>query len=76
MTGTATEIADQMQAWFEAEACDGFTIMFPYLPRGLDDFVNQVVPELQRRDIFRKVYAGKTLRENLGLSRPPNQHFD
>jgi alkanesulfonate monooxygenase len=49
--------------------------MFPYLPGGLDDFVERVVPELQRRGLFRREYAGKTLRENLGLARPANRFF-
>ena len=74
--GTASSIADEMQHWLEAEGSDGFNIMFPYLPGGLDDFVNKVVPELQRRGIFRKEYQGKTLRENLGLPRPKNQFFE
>jgi FMN-dependent oxidoreductase (nitrilotriacetate monooxygenase family) len=75
MVGTPTTIADQMQQWLEEEACDGFNIMFPYLPAGLDDFVDRVVPELQRRGIFRTEYEGKTLRENLDLPRPKNQFF-
>ena len=49
--------------------------MFPYLPEGLDDFVDRVVPELQRRGIFRSEYEGTTLRENLGLPRPANRNF-
>jgi len=49
--------------------------MFPYVPGGLDDFVDKVVPELQRRDLFRREYEGKTLRENLGLPRPNNRFF-
>ena len=65
-----------MQEWLEAEACDGFTVMFPYVPAGLDDFVDHVVPELQRRNILRRTYTGGTLRENLGLPRPPNQFLD
>jgi len=73
--GTAQTIADEMEAWLEGEACDGFTVMFPYLPMGLEDFVNKVVPELQRRGILRREYEGKTLRENLGLARPENQFF-
>ena len=73
--GTPTMIADQMEEWLAAEACDGFNIMFPYLPGGLDDFVDRVVPELQRRSLFRREYEGRTLRENLGLPRPPNQFF-
>ena len=75
MVGTPQTIADTMQEWLESEASDGFNVMFPYLPEGLDDFVNRVVPELQRRGIFRKEYEGRTLRENLGLPRPKNQFF-
>jgi alkanesulfonate monooxygenase len=73
--GTPVTIADAMEEWLVTEACDGFNIMFPYLPGGLNDFVNKVVPELQRRGIFRREYEGKTLRENLGLPRPKNQFF-
>jgi alkanesulfonate monooxygenase SsuD/methylene tetrahydromethanopterin reductase-like flavin-dependent oxidoreductase (luciferase family) len=75
MVGTAQTIADEMQAWLEADAADGFTVMFPYLPGGLEDFCQKVVPELQRRGLFRRAYEGKTLRENLGLPRPTNQFF-
>ena len=75
MAGTPAEIADEMQEWLEGEACDGFNVMFPYVPAGLDDFVDLVVPELQRRGIFRREYEGKTLRENLGLPRPANRFF-
>src|SRR6266545_8029500 len=75
MIGTAQTIADEMQHWLEADAADGFTVMFPYLPGGLDDFCDKVVPELQRRGIFRREYEGKTLRENLGLPRPKNRFF-
>jgi alkanesulfonate monooxygenase len=75
MVGTPASIADEMEEWLTTEACDGFTIMFPYLPGGLDDFVARVVPELQRRGLFRTEYEGKTLRENLGLARPPNRFF-
>jgi alkanesulfonate monooxygenase len=74
--GTPVMIADQMEEWMFSEACDGFNVMFPYLPGGLDDFVNRVVPELQRRGLFRREYEGKTLRENLGLPRPSNQFFE
>ncbi|WP_445488660.1 LLM class flavin-dependent oxidoreductase [Rhodopseudomonas sp. RCAM05734] len=73
--GTPTTIADQMQEWLETEASDGFNIMFPYLPEGLNDFVDKVIPELQRRGIFRTEYEGTTLRENLGLPRPENRFF-
>jgi FMN-dependent oxidoreductase (nitrilotriacetate monooxygenase family) len=75
MIGTPAMIADQMQEWLETRACDGFNVMFPYLPGGLDDFVDQVVPELQRRGLFRRAYEGTTLRENLGLPRPENRFF-
>jgi FMN-dependent oxidoreductase (nitrilotriacetate monooxygenase family) len=75
MVGTAETIADEMEEWLETEGSDGFTIMFPYLPGGLDDFCQQVVPELQRRGLFRREYEGKTLRENLGLPRPANRFF-
>jgi FMN-dependent oxidoreductase (nitrilotriacetate monooxygenase family) len=73
--GTPQSIADAMEEWLETSASDGFNVMFPYLPGGLDDFVNQVVPELQRRGIFRREYEGQTLRENLGLPRPSNRFF-
>ena len=76
MVGTPKTIADQMEEWLETGASDGFNIMFPYLPEGLDDFVEQVVPELQRRGLFRKEYEGTTLRENLGLPRPGNRFFE
>ena len=76
MVGTPTMIADQMEAWLAADACDGFNVMFPFLPAGLDDFVDKVVPELQRRGLFRREYEGATLRENLGLQRPENRFFE
>jgi FMN-dependent oxidoreductase (nitrilotriacetate monooxygenase family) len=76
MIGTAKTIADEMEEWIETGASDGFTIMFPYLPGGLDDFVDGVVPELQRRGLFRREYEGATLRENLGLPRPGNRFFE
>lgn len=74
--GTPSAIADQMEEWLLADACDGFNIMFSHLPGGLDDFVDLVVPELQRRRRFRTRYEGTTLRENLGLPRPRNRFFD
>ncbi len=76
MVGTPEMIADQMEEWLYSDACDGFNIMFPWVPGGLDDFVDQVVPELQRRNLFRREYEGKTLRENLGLPRPENRFFE
>jgi alkanesulfonate monooxygenase len=74
--GSPADVADYMQNWFESHACDGFNIMPPYLPGGLKDFVDLVVPELQRRGLFRREYEGATLRENLGLRRPPNRHTE
>jgi FMN-dependent oxidoreductase (nitrilotriacetate monooxygenase family) len=76
MVGTPATIADQMEEWLASEGSDGFNVMFPYLPAGLDDFVDRVVPELQRRGLFRREYEGATLRENLGLPRPQNRFFD
>ena len=73
--GTAAMIADEMQHWLETEGCDGFNVMFPTVPAGLHEFVDHVVPELQRRGIFRRAYEGKTLRDHLGLARPANRFF-
>lgn len=71
--GTPTQIADQLEEWFLNNAADGFNIMPPFLPGGLEEFVDLVIPELQQRGLFRTEYEGRTLRENLGLSRPQNQ---
>ena len=68
--GTPQAIADELEAWFRGGAADGFNIMPPMLPGSLDDFVELVIPELQRRGLFRTEYEGRTLRENLGLPRP------
>lgn len=68
--GTPADVADVMQHWFETGACDGFMMQFHSLPRGLEEFVRGVVPELQRRGLFRKDYDGPTLRHHLGLERP------
>lgn len=76
MIGTPQMIADQMEQWLVEAGSDGFNVMFPYLPGGLDDFVDKVVPELQARGIFRREYEGRTLRENLGLPRPGNRYFE
>ncbi|MGH6860384.1 MAG: LLM class flavin-dependent oxidoreductase [Phyllobacterium sp.] len=74
--GTVESIANDMQRWLEEAASDGFTVVFPYLPQGLDDVVERLVPELQSRGIFRKEYEGNTLREHLCLPRPANRFFD
>lgn len=74
LIGTPSQIVDQLQEWFENDAADGFNILPPTTPVSLDDFVDLVVPELQRRGLFRTEYEGTTLRENLGLQRPENQY--
>jgi N-acetyl-S-(2-succino)cysteine monooxygenase len=72
--GSPVTVADYMEEWFRNDGCDGFNIMPPFLPGGLDDFVELVIPELQRRGLFRREYEGKTLRENLGLKRPESRY--
>ncbi|WP_040694170.1 LLM class flavin-dependent oxidoreductase [Nocardia vinacea] len=66
--GTPTDIADELQSWFENGAADGFNIMPPYLPGGLEDFVDRVVPILQERGLFRTDYTATTLRGHYGLA--------
>ena len=66
--GTPTRIADTLQEWFEAGLADGFMIQPAYFPGAFDDFVDLVVPELQRRGLFRQEYAGATLRDHLRQS--------
>jgi alkanesulfonate monooxygenase len=72
--GTPLQIADQMEEWFLAGAVDGFLIQPAVLPTGLDEFAGTVIPELQRRGLFRTEYEGPTLRDNLGLHRPAGRH--
>lgn len=72
LKGDATHVADVMEAWYRGGACDGFIISMPVLPRSLRDFTSLVVPELQRRGLFRTEYEGATLRGNLGLPIPPD----
>jgi N-acetyl-S-(2-succino)cysteine monooxygenase len=71
--GTAADIADALEEWYRGGAADGFNIMPQVLPAGLNEFCEGVVPELQRRGLFRKAYEGRTLRENLGLAKPSNR---
>jgi len=68
--GSAKTVADQLEQWFVEEGADGFNVVPPLLPGGFEDFVTGVVPELQRRGLFRTQYEGRTLRENMGLPRP------
>ena len=70
MVGTPEQIADQMEHWFCNEGADGFNLMPPSLPGGIEDFVEQVVPLLQQRGLFRRDYEGTTLRDHLKLARP------
>lgn len=70
VVGTPVQIADQLQQWFAQGAADGFNIMAPWFPGGLDDFIELVLPELRRRGLFRNDYQGSTLREHLGLRKP------
>jgi FMN-dependent oxidoreductase (nitrilotriacetate monooxygenase family) len=72
--GTAQEMVDDMEAWMDAGAADGFMMTFNQLPGDLDDFVDQVIPEMQRRGRYRTEYEGTTLREHLGLARPANRY--
>lgn len=71
--GTPVQVADQLEEWFTQEGADGFNIAPTLMPQGLHEFVDHVVPELQRRGLFRTEYEGRTLRENLGLARPANR---
>jgi FMN-dependent oxidoreductase (nitrilotriacetate monooxygenase family) len=72
--GTPSQVADEMEHWFKDGAADGFNVMPAYLPGSLKDFVDGVIPELQRRGLFRTEYESTTLRGNLGLPRPVNRH--
>lgn len=72
--GTPVQVADAIQEWFDGGAADGFNIMPPVLPSGLEAFVDHVVPILQERGLFRTEYTGRTLREHYGLARPENRY--
>ncbi|MFN3279843.1 MAG: LLM class flavin-dependent oxidoreductase [Paracoccus hibiscisoli] len=74
IVGSAAQVADMLEEWFTEGAADGFNILPPWLPTGLTDFVDLVIPELQRRGLYRTAYEGRTLRENLGLPFPVNGH--
>jgi FMN-dependent oxidoreductase (nitrilotriacetate monooxygenase family) len=68
--GTPADVVDAMEEWFRDEAADGFNLLPTWLPGGLEDVVETVIPEMQRRGLYRTAYEGRTLRENLGLARP------
>ncbi|MGH8445960.1 MAG: LLM class flavin-dependent oxidoreductase [Solimonas sp.] len=72
VVGSAKHVADHIEQWFTERGADGFNIVPPLLPGGFEDFVELVVPELQRRGLFRREYSGDTYREHLGLHRPAN----
>jgi alkanesulfonate monooxygenase SsuD/methylene tetrahydromethanopterin reductase-like flavin-dependent oxidoreductase (luciferase family) len=74
VAGTPEQIADRIQVWAENRAADGFNVMPPLYPAGLDDFLDHVVPILQQRGLFRTEYSGSTLRDHFGLKRPENVH--
>lgn len=73
VVGTPAQIADFMEEWYREGACDGFNVMPPYMPDGLERFIDTVVPELRRRGLFRSEYTGTTLRSHLGLPTPANR---
>jgi FMN-dependent oxidoreductase (nitrilotriacetate monooxygenase family) len=75
LCGSAEQVADTLQQWFEERAADGFNVMPPYFPEGFDDFVDLVVPLLQERGLFRRAYEGTTLRDHLGLPRPASRFW-
>ncbi|MGF6820823.1 FMN-dependent oxidoreductase (nitrilotriacetate monooxygenase family) [Paraburkholderia atlantica] len=76
LVGTPETIADDIERWFTGRAADGFNLNADVFPSGLEDFVDQVVPLLQRKGIFRREYEGTTLREHYGLPRPPSRYAD
>ena len=73
--GSAMDVADVLEDWYRGRACDGFVLTFPVVPLGLQNFVALVVPELQRRGLFRTEYEGATLRDHLRLPKPANPRF-
>lgn len=74
IVGTPEQVVDEMEQWFKNGACDGFNVVPSVYPVGLDDFVDMVIPELQRRDLFRTAYEGPTLRDVLGLAKPVSRY--
>jgi alkanesulfonate monooxygenase len=74
IVGSPTDVVDMMEDWFTSGAADGFNVLPPFFPNSLDEFVDLVVPELQRRGLYRTAYEGATLRQNLGLPRPDSRH--
>src|SRR5258708_6175205 len=74
IVGAPKDVVDMMEDWFSTGGADGFNVLPPFFPNSLDEFVDLVVPELQRRGLYRTAYEGKTLRQNLGLPRPDSRY--
>ena len=74
LVGDVKYMADEMEAWLKEEACDGFNVVCNHYPKPFEDFCEQVVPELQRRGLFRREYEGTTLRDSLGLKKPKSRY--
>ena len=74
VVGSPADVVDLMEEWFTTGAADGFNVIAPFFPNSLDEFNALVVPELQRRGLYRTAYEGTTLRENLGLPRPASRY--
>jgi len=74
IVGSPKDVVDMMEHWFAEGGADGFNVLPPFFPNSLDDFINLVIPELQRRGLYRLAYEGKTLRENLELPRPISRY--
>ena len=72
--GNPTEVADHIEQWFVEEACDGFNVFPDYVPGAVEAFAELVIPELQRRGLFRTEYTGTTFRDHLNLPKPPNRY--
>ncbi|MBD1597656.1 LLM class flavin-dependent oxidoreductase [Pseudomonas typographi] len=75
LVGTPEQVADEMIAWFEGEAADGFNLMPSHFPEGLELFIDGVLPILRKRGLFRHAYEGRTLRDHLGLPRPAHRRW-
>jgi FMN-dependent oxidoreductase (nitrilotriacetate monooxygenase family) len=73
--GSVKQVCDGIEDWYTSQACDGFNLTTPVMPRSLNEIVDLVIPELQRRGLFRREYQGRTLRERMGLPVPQNRHF-
>ena len=75
LVGTPDHVADELEAWLEQDAADGFNVICNHYPKPLEDFCEMVVPEPQRREVFRREYTGHTPRDHLG-PRVPRSRYD